>query len=326
MPVAIAGAVALAATPGTRLAGATFVAQSRSPANGFTAATSFEKLRVATGSYTGNGADGRQITAGFAPSLVTVKGGAHEAVARSPGMGGAKPLGTASAFGSNLIQGLGASGFSVGTDARVNASGTTYSWIAFRAADPELALGSYTGNGSGKQIAGLGLSPEFVVVMGDIGRHAVQRISGMSSSYAFAQDAGSSQRITSLDADGFSVGSGDTVNAAGTAYAYAAWSETPGRIDVGSYPGTGTAGHRVSGLGLTPEAVLVRADDVSSPRRAVARPAALPGSESLLLDASANVSGSITALLSDGFELGGEARVNESGHTYGYAAFEDGGP
>ena len=56
------------------LSGATFSAQKSNPGNTLTAATSFPGIRVASGTYTGNGTDNRTITGvGFQPDAVIVK-------------------------------------------------------------------------------------------------------------------------------------------------------------------------------------------------------------------------------------------------------------
>jgi hypothetical protein len=59
----IAGLVlALGAAWTTAISGANFTATSSNPNNTFTAASSFPGIRVASGTYTGNGTDNRGIT------------------------------------------------------------------------------------------------------------------------------------------------------------------------------------------------------------------------------------------------------------------------
>lgn len=168
------------------------------------------QMRMATGSYTGDGTDNRPITGlGGQPDAVIIKGDtAQVAVMRTSTMTGdnTKPLVGGTALTSNQIQSLDADGFTIGTDARVNSNGVTYYWIAFKAAAGELNLGSYTGNGTSKSITGVGFSPESVIVMSASANQAVQRSSAMSTTFFFDGDTGGTNRITSLDADGFSVG------------------------------------------------------------------------------------------------------------------------
>ena len=86
---------ALAALATTRPSGAAFSAQTQNPANELTTASSFERMRVASGTYTGNATDNRNVATPFAPDLVIVKGNtAQTAVARTSTMSGdtSKPL------------------------------------------------------------------------------------------------------------------------------------------------------------------------------------------------------------------------------------------
>ena len=91
--------------------------------------------QLATGSYTGDGADNRAITGlGFQPDAVIIKGNtAQTAVIRTSTMTGdnTKPMVGATALTADLIQSLDAGGFTIGTDARVNSGGVTYYWAAF---------------------------------------------------------------------------------------------------------------------------------------------------------------------------------------------------
>ena len=88
---------------------------------------------MAVGTYTGDGADNRDITCGFAPVMVTVKrGGTSAAVYRNASFSGdSSGVYTATSPGANQIQAFGGTTFQIGTNAVVNTSANNYYWFAF---------------------------------------------------------------------------------------------------------------------------------------------------------------------------------------------------
>jgi hypothetical protein len=200
---------------------AAFSSTTSNSGNSFQAAASFNgTLRMATGSYSGDGVDNRAISTGFQPDFVIVKADTLQVgAARTSSMTGdnAKPLIGATGLTANLIQSLTATGFTLGTSAAVNASGTTYRWIAFKAGTGALKVNSYTGNGTSQSIAGAGFSPEYAIVMSADVDWAIQRFSGMSTTFRF-DGTGVASAISSLDPDGFSVGSAAEANVSGRTY------------------------------------------------------------------------------------------------------------
>jgi len=325
----IGAVIALAALAAVDFTGTDFSAATSNPGNSFEAASSFEKLRFASGSYAGNGADNRAITGvGFQPDAVIVKGNTFQtAVIRTSTMSGdaSKPLSGTTALSANRIQSLDASGFTLGTDPSVNSSGVSYYWMAFKSASAELKLGSYTGNGSGQSITGLGFSPEYVATLSAGAQNAIQRFQGMGRSFRFDADTGTTTGITSLDGNGFSVGSDAQANGTGTTYHYLAFNEVAGRIDAGSYTGDGADNRDIAGVGFQPEYVLLRGEDTVTGRRGVHRPAALSGDSTLRFDPMFNASNQIQALQAGGFQIGASSDVNSSGVAYHHLALKDGG-
>jgi hypothetical protein len=304
---------------------ATFSAQKSNPSNSFASSSYFGFF--GSGFYLGNGTDNRAVGGvGFRPDLVIVKGNAAQtATARTSTMSGdaAKPMTGATALTADQIQSLDATGFTVGTNASVNATGTPYEWMAFRAQDGLLKVGSYTGNGSSQSISGLGFSPEYVAVFAAGAGNAVQRYSGMTTSFQFDNDTGNAQRITALGANGFTVGNQSTVNANGTTYHWIAFNDSAGIVDVSSYTGNNTDSRNIAGVGFRPEYVLGRANDTSTGRLGAHRPATLPGDSTLRFNGSANVANAYQALQSDGFQVGTDTSVNASGVAYHYLAVRD---
>jgi hypothetical protein len=302
-----------------------FSAQTSNSDNTFDAAATFG-MSFATGTYTGDNADPRAFTGlGFQPDVVIIKGNTFQTAAiRTSTMTGdaAKPMTGATALTADIIESLDADGFTTGNNGRVNASGVTYWWMAFKAATGELKVSSYGGNGTSQSIAGLGFSPEYVAVLPETSTRANQRFSGMTRGFQFDNDTGSTTRITSLNADGFSVGSSGDVNTNGITYHYVAWNDVPGTIDVSTYAGTGVA-HDVNGVGFQPGYVIVRANDTSTGRQGHHRPSSVTGSGSLFFNASLNITTGLTSLLADGFSVGTNAAVNANTVTYHYIAFKD---
>ncbi len=173
------------------------------------------EARVLSGSYTGNGVNNRGIDVGFEPDFVILKTSGQIAVFRTSTMpqspaASSKQSAAAAALVTNRIldfDTVNGGRFLVGTNAQVNAAGSIYYWTAFKAGAGKMAVGTYVGNsGTPVSVTGLEFSPEAVFVMGAAAQNPVMRVSGMANSTRFSADAGNANRITSLNADGFTVG------------------------------------------------------------------------------------------------------------------------
>ena len=234
----------------------------------------------------------------------------------------AKPI-SATALTSNLVQSLDADGFTIGTDARVNASNTTYYWTAMKANTGVMKVGSYTGNGAASRgITGLGFSPEYATVLSAGTGLASVRMTAMTRGFQLAPSTGATDTITSLDADGFTVGANADSNANGTVYHYIAWNETAGQVKKGSFVGDGTDPTSVTGVGFEPYYMQLRANDTTTARPAVARSQS-NFFNSQRFDATADEGNAVTAIDNDGFTVGANGDVNANGVTYHYVAFKD---
>lgn len=321
----IATAALVYVTSAGTFSSAAFTTQKSNPSNSFEAQPYFGFFH--SGAYVGNGADNRAITgAGFQPDFVIVKGNtAQTAVARTSTMQGdlTKPLSGATALTADMIQSLEGDGFTVGTNARVNSPGVTYEWMAFRAQEGLLDVGSYIGNGSSQAVGGIGFSPDYGGVFSSGEHAAVQAFAGGTSSFQFDADTGNTTRITAQNADGFSVGSHNTVNSNGTTYHYVAFNDAAGIVDVNGYTGNNSDNRSLTGVGFQPEYVMIRANDTSTARQGAHRSATLPGDSSLRYNAAANFANGIQALQSDGFQLGTDATVNAGSIAYRYLAVRD---
>ncbi len=320
-----AAAVLMLTLAGAQFSGATLSATASNPGNSFTGSTYYGFF--ASGYYTGNAADNRAITAvGFRPDVVIVKGNTTQTAAiRTSTMNGdvAKPMAGATAQLADVIQSLDANGFTVGLNGRVNTAGVGYEWMAFRAQQGLLKVGTYTGNGTSQSVTGLGFSPEYSAVFSAGANNAVQRYSGGTTSFQFDGDTGNATRITALDADGFSVGAQDTVNANGTTYNWIAFNDAAGVVDINGYTGDNTDNRNITGVGFQPEYVIARANDTATARLGAHRPATLPGDTTLRYGALVNATNSLQALQADGFQVGTDTSVNANTVGYRYLAVRD---
>jgi hypothetical protein len=298
---------------------AAFVATTSNSGNSFQSAAIFPgAIKMASGSYTGDGVDDRAIAVGFQPDFVIVKDtGNREAVARSSSMVGdlSKPMGTLTPLAADNIQSFTANGFVIGTFNRVNQSGRTYHWVAFKANSQAMKAGTYNGNGTGQSITGLGFSPELVIVMPAGAQRPVLQFAG-GRTYRFDTGTSIASGVTSTDADGFTVGTALETNAAASAYHWVAFNDVANSIDVSSYAGDGADNRNVTTPAFQPDYVLIRADDNATGRPATEKPASLAGDNALPFSGSAVLTNRLQALQANGFQVGNSGDVNAAGVTY----------
>jgi hypothetical protein len=292
--------------------------------------------QIATGTYTGDGVGGRAINVGFQPDIVIIKADngdistPTEGVIRTSTMTGTKGAWSSAALQAGYITSLTATGFTVGSDIRVNALNVcgagsdpcVYYWAAFKA-DADIKVGTYLGDGAATQsIGSVGFAPEYVIVMGDGSHWAYNRTNqGTTESRRLRNGGTPNNGIPSLDANGFTVGNtGSTTeyqNESGVTYHYVAFNDSPGKIDVGGYPGTGSS-QNITGVGFQPGFVITQAWTTAN--QATFKSDRMAANESM--DFAATVfTNRITALLADGFTVSGDTRVGGSGESYGYIAF-----
>jgi hypothetical protein len=326
---ALAGALAVLALAASTAAAA-FVASISNSGNSFQAAAVYPgAIKMASGTYTGNAADNRAIAVGFQPDFVMVKDtAATEGAARSSSIAGdlSKPMGSLTAFATDHIQSLTATGFTIGTNNRVNRNGRTYYWVAMKGYSQSMKVGTYNGNGTSQSIAGMGFQPELVILMGNNAQRAVSRSAGMSRTYGFDASTGVTTGVTSLDANGFSVGAAAEANANGIAYHYVAFNDMANSIDIASYTGNNADNRNIATVGFQPEFVMIRADDSATGRSENWHPSAFAGDNTLLFTATASSNNRIQALQANGFQLGTVADVNANTVSYHYLAIRSSAP
>lgn len=193
---------------------------------------------IATGTYTGNGSDNRDVVTSlsFQPDMVLVTGVSRLTVLRNSAISAATDetwyIGT-TASGTNRIQQVLSNGFQIGTDAVVNTNTDAYYWFALKSTTGVLEFGTYTGNGvATRDITGITtFQPTFAM---STCRNAVQnttwKTADMSSTNGFVASQNSAAVSTGIRgflSDGFSVGSTANDNS-DPYYFFAAIENAPG--------------------------------------------------------------------------------------------------
>ena len=185
----------------------------------------------------------------------------------------------------------------------------------------QIASGSYTGNATdNRRITDLGFQPDVVLVKGNQSLPTVLRTSTMAGDATKRLDDApglqlAADLVQSLDPDGFTLGSDGMVNASGIEFYWVALEEGPGELEVGTYVGDGT--DRSITVGFQPEyvAVMSEGDNV-----AIQRFAPMVGNPSTTFAGQAPSANRITALETNGFQVGTDAAVNLSAVTFHYIA------
>lgn len=188
---------------------------------------------VAVGSYTGNQVDNRTIdisetsaSSDFQPAYVVVmSAGSQQVVQRFSVSPGETTFGfDQSIHSTNHIQALLTNGFQIGTDDRVNQSGETYHYVAWKAASGTMAAGSYSGNGmDNRNITGLGFPPEYVIVRPDALFETVHSMVAINRTMDFSSDSNFTDGIQAFLSDGLQVGTASVVNENGVDYYWVAF-------------------------------------------------------------------------------------------------------
>jgi hypothetical protein len=304
---------------------------------------------MATGSYTGNGTDNRDITGfgvGATPNMVLLKNTSSGTAANRQARMSltdlygdhAHRLDSAAATTVNTVQALATNGFQVGTDVTSNESGATVHWIAFGgeaavagSGTYQMAQGSYTGNGSAQSISGLGFSPSLVLIKDASTNYQVFRTSlmkGDSSGYLGNAVANFAGGITSLDAAGFTVGANAGVNTNASTYYYQAFGNAyspetntgASTFAIGTYTGNGIDQRDISRLPFQPAFVAIKRNSTTAGAwRSTAHPADTAG----FFAAAAETTLVIRSFATDSFRIGTNAATNTAASVYYWFAFVD---
>lgn len=297
------------------------------------------------GTYAGTGADNRNISGvGFIPEFVLTKNSTSAtANNRIPYMNFRDSFGDyssridgASANASNIIQSLQNDGFQVGTGVQANENLQTIYYAAFDGAPAHTAsgnfkmeTGTYTGNGGTQNITGLGFTPNLVIIKDNSTGYGIFRTSlmkGDSTAYLANALANLTTAITSLGADGFTVGANANANSNGITYHWQAfgnaWSpETKsGSTDftIGAYMGNGIDNRNIVGLPFQPNAIGIKRNGASV---GAWRTSSIAGDLTNYFSGTAEASNAIQSISAEGFQIGTAAETNTAANLYHWFAF-----
>lgn len=292
-------------------------------------------LRIKVGSYTGDGAANRVISGvGFQPRLVLfIPNIGTSNVWKSDVM----PRTTVSYQGSvadntagGIVHDFYEDGFSLGSNAGVNSNAITYYYIAFAGSNECFATGTYIGDGADDRnftdTNKIGFTPTFVYLRPSNGAGVFRTTTdvGDLSSPVNSGNAAANY-IQSMLSGGFQLGSSASVNAASIQHWYFAFGNVPSSIlKVGTYTGNGTS-QSITGVGFSPDFLWIKSrGSTAGTEQPTTWATGFPTGYAKRLNAVAASNDAITSVDSDGFSVGSQAGVNESGDTIQYVAIKQG--
>lgn len=293
-------------------------------------------MRVATGTYSGTGADNHAITGlVFQPEVVFIF--RDDATATNVTMAWSCPSMSGGTIVTDMgnvasaIKSLDVAGFTLGTSVYVNASGTTYHYVAIGSDAAYLKTGTYTGNGSdNRNITGIGFQPDFVLVNRP-------NLSGGAAWWAGCGDSSAdlcdvsygwvANMIQSVASGSFQVGTDAWVNNNGTTYYYLCLKNSPGNILAASYTGNGSDNRNIVPADVfQPVFALVKRGSSSTKLKAAYKTNTLAGDsawEPTTPGSAVRAANIIQALNANGFQVGTSTDVNENAITYYYLILAD---
>lgn len=190
----------------------------------------------------------------------------------------------------------------------------------------KIKVGTYTGDGAAsKAITGIGFTPKAVFIKGNTltANNAVMKLDSMAAGDSFGwgfNSAALTTVITSIDADGFTVGNDAGINVNTIVYYFVCIGGTSDVISSGSYAGNSTDNRDVvTGLTFQPDLVVIKG---SNNNHAVWRCDRHSGDSTSYFTNVAKQANLIQAFNSDGFQVGNSALVNTTGNTYYWIAIK----
>lgn len=191
-------------------------------------------------------------------------------------------------------------------------------FLSFSSYSASFTYGSYTGNGTSQSITGVGFQPAVLLIKSENSYAAVVSTSSMTSGYSKVLTGTSKTatgHVSSLDADGFGVGSSNQVNKSGVAYNFVAW-EDDAALNVGSYtgdPGSVSVGYR-------PGMVWLLGDENAWPDYGAYSFDSHGGTDFRFQDGS-GTEDNIGSFTASGFNVGADA--NTTAKVYHYVTFKN---
>tara|TARA_B110000211_G_scaffold204807_1_gene238658 strand:- start:670 stop:2196 length:1527 start_codon:yes stop_codon:yes gene_type:complete len=190
------------------------------------------------------------------------------------------------------------------------------------------AFGEYTGNGIASALTGVGFQPGAVFIKSEGATEAViatdDMTAGDTKPMGSSNTAHETGRITSLDSDGFTLGTDADVNSDGVVYQWIAFYEE-NDISIGTYAGTG-ASVDVNTLGFQPEMIWLWGDGTQSEENAVLYMSTNVGEADRFSDGTLSSGNMLNSLDASGFNTSSNSNwgPTRSGINYYYIGFNSG--
>ncbi len=298
---------------------------------------------IGVGTTIGIGTTAYINSVGFKPDWMFLKNanvGTSGAVANSvETLSGSSSHFVATANLTNAITGLTDNGFTLGSNGTVAGVGNTLYWATFKGSTEIntdgnflMTTGSYTGTGNAQIIGNMVFEPDLVIIKGGSTSYGIFRtriMTGNASGYLGATTANLAEAITSLNNNGFTVGSNGSVNTSGTTYYWTAFGNAwnpqkqSGSKDffIGAYYGNGLDNVNVGRLPYQPDLVAIKRSGSGAP---VFKTANMTGDVTSFLTASAETTNMIQSITSNGFQLGTSSNVNTAANIYYFFGFKAG--
>lgn len=282
---------------------------------------------IITGTYIGNNTADTEITVGFRPDLVIIKGEALEyAVFRTSAHNGDSTsyLANAVSNATGLIKSFTATGFTIGTTAGVNTQSVIYHYTAIRKGGGiNLEVGYYTGNGvDDRSIGGLSFQPDFVYIKRNGASNGIFRDSLEVGDLSHQPTANSNavDCIQALNSNGFQIGTNALVNTNTNRYEYFAL-KTNNFFKVGTYTGNGQNNRTITGVGFSSDLLIIKRDGANS---LGFRDSSVVGDLTASFSNGNYGAGTITSVNNDGFVINNVSTVNTNALVYHYFALAKG--
>ncbi len=290
-------------------------------------------LNIKIDSYLGNGIDNKAIECGFQPDLVIIRPhtNQHSTFRTSAHTGDdTSYFANAAANFTGGIKSFFSKGFTIGTNATSNTAGVIYSYIAFKNSAVDcLTVGKYTGDGATTHaITGLNFTPDLVWIKRNAASASMFRdsLEVGDLTHNVGSAGYSTSAIKSIDTNGFTLGNNAAVNTNAEDFYYFALKNCQ-NFSVGTYDGDGSDDRSITGVGFSPNALIIKRGGTASGNGAnssVIRTNTMIGDLAGVFSNSALAANYIQSLITDGFTVGTNAVSNENAAplAYHYYAFK----
>jgi hypothetical protein len=280
------------------------------------------------GSYVGNGTSQSITGLSFKPDAIIIKGtNAVSSFVKISTMATneSRAFQSTGAFVTNGITSFDANGFSVGNNAGVNTSSTTYYFTAFKISST-MVVGTYTGNDAAtRTITSTGsVNTKWVIIIpsNTYGGSMSWITSSNGNGHIYDEDNSNynskwaDPAPNSSPTTGFLVYKGVVNNYAynnnsGPTYHYFGFVEKANEVDVGMYTGNNTDNRSIN-IGFQPKMMII----ANAPPSTVIRNSVLTGDASQYMRATSNASNMIQSFAATGFQVGTGMNANINFYSY----------